>query len=66
LADYLKVNRNAISRYESGDREPDIDTLVKIANYFKVSIDYLVTGEKNNDNNTKNTIDINNLSPEAQ
>lgn len=42
LAMDLNVNQNSISRYESGLREPDYNTLIKIADYFKVSVDYLL------------------------
>ncbi|NLL92294.1 MAG: helix-turn-helix domain-containing protein [Ruminococcaceae bacterium] len=42
LADYLGVKRNTISRYETGDREPNNETLVRIAEYFDVSVDYLL------------------------
>lgn len=38
----LQLNQNAISRYETGLREADYATLIKIADYFKVSIDYLL------------------------
>ena len=36
------MNQNSISRYESGMREADYDTLIKLADYFHVSIDYLL------------------------
>lgn len=42
LAMDLNMNQNTISRYETGEREPGIDDLVKIADYFHVSIDYLL------------------------
>ena len=38
----LQRNQNAISRYETGLREADYATLIKIADYFNVSIDYLL------------------------
>lgn len=38
----LGMNQNTISRYETGEREPGIAELIKIADYFNVSIDYLV------------------------
>ena len=38
----LNTNQNTISRYETGEREPGINELIKIADYFKVSIDYLL------------------------
>ena len=42
LAMDLGTNQNNISRYESGEHEADYDTLIKIADYFNVSIDYLL------------------------
>lgn len=42
LAIDLNTNQNTISRYESGEREADYATLIAIADYFKVSIDYLL------------------------
>ena len=38
----LNLNQNAISRYETGAREADYATLIKIADYFNVSLDYLL------------------------
>lgn len=42
LALALNLNQNAISRYENGTREADYRTLILLADYFKVSIDYLL------------------------
>ncbi len=42
LALDLNMSQNTISRYETGEREPGIAELIKIADYFNVSIDYLV------------------------
>lgn len=47
LAMDLNTNQNTISRYETGEREPGINELIKIADYFNVSIDYLL-GRTNN------------------
>lgn len=41
LAIELDLNQNSISRYESGTREADYKTLLAIADYFDVSLDYL-------------------------
>ena len=38
----LGINQNSLSRYETGQRQADYDTLIKIANYFDVSVDYLL------------------------
>ena len=42
LAMDLNMNQNSISRYENGAREADYETLIKFADYFHVSIDYLL------------------------
>ena len=49
LADYLKVSRPTIAGYETKSRQPDFERLVKIAEYFEVSIDYLMRGYKPED-----------------
>ena len=46
LAIDLNMNQNSISRYENYEREADYKTLIKFADYFDVSIDYLL-GRKN-------------------
>ena len=38
----LSLNQNSISRYERGEREADYTTLIRIADYFNVSLDYLL------------------------
>jgi transcriptional regulator with XRE-family HTH domain len=47
LAMDLNMNQNSISRYENGEREADYATLIKLADYFKVSIDYLLERTEN-------------------
>ena len=42
LAMDLNTNQNTISRYETGEREPGIHELIMIADYFDVSVDYLL------------------------
>ena len=42
LAMDLNMNQNSISRYENEEREADYATLIKFADYFGVSIDYLL------------------------
>ena len=47
LAMELNTSQNTISRYETGDREPGIRDLIKIADYFNVSLDYLLERSNN-------------------
>lgn len=42
LAEYCCVTRQAITEMKSGRSYPSLDTLVKIADYFEVSTDYLL------------------------
>lgn len=42
LADALSIGKSAIALYETGRRQPDPETLDKIAEFFDVSIDYLL------------------------
>lgn len=42
LANYLKVSIGTISNYEQGIHSPDFDTLCKLADYYNVSIDYMM------------------------
>lgn len=49
LAIDLNMNQNSISRYENCEREADYATLIKIADYFGVSIDYLLERTDNPD-----------------
>lgn len=46
LGDALSISPSTIGMYEQGRREPDNLTLRKIANFFEVSIDYLLDNEK--------------------
>lgn len=42
LALELNTNQNTISRYETGEREPGLSELIRLADYFQVSTDYLL------------------------
>lgn len=50
LARDLGFFHTAVVKWERGEREPNIDTLTKIADYFGVSVDYLLGHEVNQDN----------------
>lgn len=52
LAIDLNMNQNSISRYENGQREADYRTLIMFADYFNVSVDYLL-GRTDNKTFTK-------------
>ncbi|MBQ7117521.1 MAG: helix-turn-helix transcriptional regulator [Clostridia bacterium] len=42
----LNISREALSHYENGKREPSLDMLNKLSEYFNVSIDYLINGKE--------------------
>lgn len=42
MADELGISFSALGKYERNERQPDFDTLKKIAEYFDVSIDWLL------------------------
>lgn len=42
LADVLKVSEVSLQRFEYGSARPSLDTLIALADYFNVSLDYLV------------------------
>ncbi|NMF06301.1 helix-turn-helix domain-containing protein [Clostridium beijerinckii] len=52
LADWLNVSRSSIKGYENDGVEPSLNVLIKIADRFNVSLDYLLgrTEEKHNVN----------------
>lgn len=41
LADLLGISKSSVNMYERGEREPGLDTLEAIADYFNVDMDYL-------------------------
>ena len=42
LADSIGVSQQSINKYENHNVEPDIDTLIRIADFFNTSVDYLI------------------------
>lgn len=42
----LNISREALSHYENGKREPSLDMLIKMSDYFNISIDFLITGKE--------------------
>ena len=42
----LNISREVLSHYENGKREPSLDMLIKMSDYFNVSIDFLITGKE--------------------
>ena len=42
----LNISREALSYYETGKRNPDLNMLITMSKYFNISIHYLITGEE--------------------
>ena len=57
LAQAIGLSFSAISMYERGERKPDFETLEIIADYFNVTIDGLIGGDRE-DANVKNILPI--------
>lgn len=49
IATFLNMSQVSYGRYELETSEPTIDTLCKLANYYDVSIDYLIGRDRQND-----------------
>ena len=56
LAEKLNVTRQAVSNWERGKTQPDIDTLHKIADILEISIEELIYGNKRTNNVVHNHI----------
>ena len=50
LAEKLDVSRQAVSKWESGQSLPEIDKIIELAKMHEVSLDYLLTNEKERKN----------------
>ena len=60
VANNLKISQQAYANYETGKRQPDQEMLAKIADYFDVSVDYLLgrTDTPKPSSSNSNTIKI--------
>ena len=58
LAERIDIAKSVISFYESGDRFPSYDVLIKIARIFNVTTDYLLDVER------ERTVNVSGLSEE--
>lgn len=45
LAEKLCVTRQAVSSWENGKTEPDVETLTRLAEIFDVSVEYIIYGK---------------------
>lgn len=60
LAENIGVSQQSINKYENHNIEPDIETLVRMADYFDTSVDYLIghSSERRRQENVR-TFDLN-------
>lgn len=42
VADAIGVSQQSVNKYENHNIEPDIETLIRIADFFETSVDYLI------------------------
>jgi transcriptional regulator with XRE-family HTH domain len=65
LADRLKVSKQTVSHWETGQRTPDALTIRELANIFDVTTDYLLCRTANHNEKT-NLNNIDSLTPELK
>ena len=46
LGEKIGVAESTVSQYETGKRQPDYETLLKLGEYFGVTVDFLLGAEK--------------------
>ncbi len=51
IANLLKITRQQYGLYESGKRDIPVDLLIKLADFYNVSIDYMLGRTKNKEVN---------------
>ena len=66
----MGVAESTMSLYENGKRQPDYETLLKLAEYFHVTVDYLLRGNDNSERLPEELVILNrkarNMSPEKR
>ncbi|WP_379883062.1 helix-turn-helix domain-containing protein [Laceyella putida] len=58
IADRFGVTKSTVSRWEKGSFEPDTEKLKEIADYFGVTVDYLLGNDENQENKDKKNADL--------
>lgn len=53
----IETDRSNVANYENGKRLPTIETLIKIASFFNVSLDYLVFGSNGSNGSESSNLD---------
>jgi transcriptional regulator with XRE-family HTH domain len=52
IAELLDIHNSTLAKYESGDREPDTNTLIRLADLYEVSLEWLIAGKSSRLTNT--------------
>ena len=63
LSELLDYNSNYINKLEAGIRPPSVDTLMGLSDFLNVSVDYLLYGDTNFENEKLNAL-ISKLTPD--
>lgn len=61
MAAELDLTQSTLGKYERGEREPDYSTIIKIADYLNVSIDWLLGRVDNPSEYSSTDLDVNAL-----
>jgi transcriptional regulator with XRE-family HTH domain len=56
VANYLGIHNSTLAKYESGEREADGETLKKMAEYYDISLDWVLGRERIINEHTKNAV----------
>lgn len=59
VAKYLNISTSAYGYYEQGKRDPDTETIKKLADFFDISADYLLGRTDNKKNYTDSDVSVN-------
>lgn len=46
LADALHISQTSVSKYERGESEPDLAMVIEMSDFFGVTVDEFIRGEK--------------------
>ena len=46
IADALHISQTSVSKYERGESEPDLEMVIKMSDYFGVTIDEFIRGKQ--------------------
>ena len=58
LADVIGISQQSVNKYENHNVEPDISSLIKLADYFETSVDYLIGHTFSSDQCTTEDIEL--------